>query len=87
MVNCATSCAIDQRLNGNFSLLKSIIEEGETISPINPSFPLEQLLNRENFVSLLYYFGLLSMAGTRDSKPLLRISQPHCQRLDVWLPA
>lgn len=28
--------AIDRRLNGNFSLLKKIIEEGETTSPINP---------------------------------------------------
>lgn len=65
--------AIDHRLNGNFSVLKTIIEEGETTSPINPSFPLEQLLNRENFISLLYYFGLLSMAGTADSKPRLRI--------------
>ena len=60
-------------LNGNFSLLKALIEEGETVSPINPSFPLEQLLNRENFVSLLYYFGLLSMAGVAEGDPLLRI--------------
>ncbi|MCB0062372.1 MAG: AAA family ATPase [Caldilineaceae bacterium] len=65
--------AIDRRLNGNFSVLKTIVEEGETVSPINASFPLEQLLNRENFISLLYYFGLLSMAGTRDGSPLLRI--------------
>ena len=61
------------QLNGNFSLLKALIEEGETVSPINPSFPLEQLLNRENFVSLLYYFGLLSMAGVAEGDPLLRI--------------
>ncbi|MEZ4869788.1 MAG: AAA family ATPase [Caldilineaceae bacterium] len=65
--------AIDRRLNGNFSLLKSVIDEGETISPIHPSFPLEQVLNRENFVSLLYYFGLLSMAGVAEGEPLLRI--------------
>jgi hypothetical protein len=65
--------AIDRRLNGNFSLLKKIIEEGSTTSPINASFPLEQLLNPENFISLLYYFGLLTMAGTRDGSPLLRI--------------
>lgn len=65
--------AIDRRLNGNFSVLKTIIEVGEIISPVNVSFPLEQLLNRENFLSLLYYFGLLSMAGTRDGSPLLRI--------------
>jgi hypothetical protein len=65
--------AVGRRLNGNFSLLKAIIAEGETTSPINPSFPLEQLLNLENFISQLYYFGLLAMAGTKDNKPLLRI--------------
>jgi hypothetical protein len=68
-------------LNGNFSLLKSIIEDGETVSPINPSFPLEQLLQRENFVSLLYYFGLLSMAGVTNDIPLLRIPNRTVQDL------
>jgi hypothetical protein len=65
--------AVDQRLNGNFSLLKAIIAEGETTSPINPSFPLERLLNRENFISLLYYFGLLSIAGAENEETRLQI--------------
>ena len=61
-------------LNGNFSLLQAIIEDGEVTSPINPSFPLGELLNRENFISLLYYFGLLSFTGEfRYGVPLLRI--------------
>jgi len=62
------------KLNSNFSLLQSIIEDGEIQSPIKPSFPLGELLNRENFISLLYYFGLLSFTGefTEDA-PLLRI--------------
>jgi hypothetical protein len=64
---------IDQRLNGNFSQLQSIIESGETVSHIAVSFPLEQLQARENFLSLLYYFGLLSFAGVREGEPLLRI--------------
>jgi len=53
----------EKKLNGNFSLLQAIIEDGEVKSPINPSFPLEALLNRENFISLLHYFGLLSFTG------------------------
>ncbi|MEZ4663873.1 MAG: AAA family ATPase [Caldilineaceae bacterium] len=65
--------AVDQRLNGNFSLLRRLIEEEETTSPIKLSFPLEQILDHENFISLLYYFGLLTMAGVADGKPLLRI--------------
>lgn len=65
--------AVDQRLNGNFSLLRQIIEEEGTTSPIKLSFPLERILEHENFISLLYYFGLLTMAGVADGKPLLRI--------------
>ncbi len=64
---------IDKRLNGNFSELKSIIETGEVVSDIVLSFPIEQLLQRDNFISLLFYFGLLSFAGEKSGRPLLRI--------------
>ncbi len=64
---------VDKRLNGNFSELKSIIDTGEVVSDIVLSFPIEQLLQRENFVSLLFYFGLLSFAGEKEGEPLLRI--------------
>jgi len=64
---------IDKRLNGNFSQLKAIIETGEAVSPVIRSFPLETLLQRQNFVSLLVYFGLLTFAGEREGEPLLRI--------------
>ena len=60
-------------LNGNFSLLKSIIDTGEVVSDIAPSFPLESLLKPENFISQLYYFGLLTFAGERAGRPLLTI--------------
>lgn len=64
---------IDKKLNGNFSQLKSIIETGEAISTVAHSFPLEELLERENFISLLVYFGLLTFAGEREGDPLLQI--------------
>ena len=64
---------LDKRLNGNFSQLKEIIETGEVVSPIVPSFPVEYLLQRENFISLLFYFGLLTIAGTHREQPILRI--------------
>jgi hypothetical protein len=64
---------VDNQLNGNFSRLKTIIETGEVVSTLNPSFPLSQLLEPTNFVSLLHYFGLITIAGTRDGRPLLKI--------------
>ncbi|MGE0083823.1 MAG: AAA family ATPase [Desulfococcaceae bacterium] len=62
-----------RRLNGNFSELKNIIETGETSCDISLSFPLEHLRQRENFISLLFYFGLLSIRGRHEGIPLLRI--------------
>ena len=48
---------IDNRLNGNFSRLKSIIENQEIVSDIIDGFPVEELTTQDNFISLLYYFG------------------------------
>ncbi|VEN74071.1 conserved hypothetical protein [Candidatus Desulfarcum epimagneticum] len=64
---------INRRLNGNFDILKSIMEKGEIQAPVNPSFPIDQLLTPANFISLLYFFGLLIFKGTRHGTSLLAI--------------
>jgi hypothetical protein len=51
---------LDKHLNGNFSQLEAITEHGEIRSKVVDSFPVEALFQPENFVSLLFYFGLLS---------------------------
>ena len=45
------------------------------------SFPLERLGDRENFVSLLHYFGLLSIRGTSAGVPRLGIPNQTVRRL------
>ena len=72
---------IDQTLNGNFSRLREIIETGEQVGDIQVSFPVEALLQTENFVSLLYYLGLLTFAGERNARPLLRIPNRTIRQL------
>jgi hypothetical protein len=57
---------LDRRLNGNFSRLKGIIETGKIISQIAPSFPVEDLIKPRNFISLLYFFGLLSYQNEEE---------------------
>jgi len=64
---------INKRLNGNFDCLKSIIEDGKRISPVVSGFPLEKLVNPENFTSLLYYFGLLTFKGIKQGVSVLSI--------------
>jgi hypothetical protein len=51
---------LDRRLNGNFSRLRTIIETGKIHAEIAISFPVEDLIKPNHFISLLYYFGLLS---------------------------
>jgi hypothetical protein len=64
---------IDKQLNGNFSRLKDIIEKQEILSNIKKSFPVAELIKQENFISLLYYFGLLTIHGEKRGKYLLKI--------------
>ncbi|KPA12771.1 hypothetical protein MHK_007022, partial [Candidatus Magnetomorum sp. HK-1] len=64
---------IDKKLNGNFSRLKSIIDDQKIISNIEYSFPVEELTKQANFISLLYYFGLLTIEGQKRGKFLLKI--------------
>ena len=61
-------------LNGNFSKLKHIIENNGISSKVKTSFPNEKLGEKENFVSLLLFFGLLTYSGkTEEGEPLLVI--------------
>ena len=52
---------LDKKINGNFSTIKQIAEDSEIRANIATSFPAEKLIARENFVSLLYYFGILTI--------------------------
>ncbi|KPA17896.1 putative AAA-ATPase [Candidatus Magnetomorum sp. HK-1] len=72
---------IDNQLNGNFSRLKDITFDNEITSDIVDSFPVEEITNQENFVSLLYYFGLLSIKGIKDGHFLLKIPNITVQKL------
>jgi len=77
---------IDQKgtlsTNGNFSKLQQIIESGEVHSTIETGFPIDQLTNPNNFISLLYYFGLLTIGGIDDENtPILSIPNETVKQL------
>ena len=69
------------QLNGNFDLLREVIAEGRADSEIVDSFPLERLAKRENFLSLLHYFGLLSIRGVTGETLRLAIPNQTVRRL------
>ena len=73
---------VGRQLNGNFDLLREVIGEGRKDLPrIQPSFPLQQLTDRRNFLSLLHYFGLLSIRGVVDGMPRLAIPNQSVKQL------
>ncbi|MCY4606899.1 MAG: AAA family ATPase, partial [Gemmatimonadetes bacterium] len=72
---------VNRQLNGNFDLLRHIIGEESTESNIQLSFPLDRLDRRENFLSLLHYFGLLSIRDVAHGVPRLGIPNQTVKRL------
>ena len=62
-------------LNGNFDVLREVIAEGRVDADLQPSFPMEELGQRENFLTLLHCFGLLSIQGVVDGR--LRLGVPN----------
>lgn len=67
--------------NGNFSQLKQVIEEGSIAYGLKRSFSVEKLTHPENFISLLYYFGLLTIHGEERGKALFKIPNETVKRL------
>ena len=72
---------VNRQLNGNFDLLRHLIGQGWVDSELRSGFPLEELTQRANFVSLLHYFGLLSIREVRDDLPRLAIPNQTVRRL------
>ena len=72
---------VNRQLNGNFDLLRHLIGEQTAKSTIQISFPLDRLDRRENFLSLLHYFGLLSIRNVERGVPRLGIPNQTVKRL------
>ena len=71
----------ERSTNGNFDLLRGIVAEERLDGRIQPGFPLERLANQENFLSLLHYFGLLSIREVVDGMPRLGIPNQTVRQL------
>ena len=68
-------------LNGNFDVLREVLAEGRLDSALNPSFPVDQLGERENFLTLLHCFGLLSIQSVVDGRLRFGIPNQTVRRL------
>ena len=67
--------------NGNVDLLRRVVGEGWVDSDLESGFPLDRLDRRENFLSLMHYFGLLSIRDVRGGVPRLGVPNQTVKRL------
>ena len=72
---------VNRQLNGNFDLLRDVIGEEQVDTRIQSGFPLAELAEPENFLSLLHYFGLLSIRAAVHGVPRLAIPNQTVKRL------
>lgn len=64
---------LDKKLNGNFSVLQEIIKNNQISSTIQSSFSIKNIGKRDNFISLLYYFGLITIDDYVEDEFVLKI--------------
>ena len=64
---------IDKTFGMNASVIQQIIAEGSITAQISTSFPAEKMTDTENFKSLLFYFGMLSIQGVYQGDTVLGI--------------
>ena len=69
------------KLDGNRKgVIYEIAEQGEIISNLETTFPAETLTNSKMFVSLLFYYGMLTIKGTHGSRLMLGIPNNNVRK-------
>ena len=63
----------DRGFEHDASIIQHIVETGGITAELKEHFPSEGITDPDNFVSLLYYFGMLTISGTRRGKIVFRI--------------
>ena len=62
------------------SIIYEIAEKGEIISNLETSFPAKALTNPDMFVSLLFYYGMLTIKGTFGDQLILTIPNNNVRK-------
>ena len=54
----------DKEFAHDASTIQSLVSDGYVTGELKEGFPSEEIANNDNFVSLLYYFGMVTIGGT-----------------------
>lgn len=63
----------DKEFVHDASVIQTLVSQGYITGDLKESFPAVSITNPDNFVSLLYYFGMLTISGTHKGKTKLTI--------------
>ena len=63
----------DREFVHDASLIQTIVQQGYITGNLKTGFPAEQITDPDNFISLLYYFGMLTIDGTSMGKTKLSV--------------
>ena len=63
----------DKEFAHDASIIQTLVSEGYVTGELKKGFPAVNITNPDNFVSLLYYFGMLTNSGTYKGKTKLTI--------------
>ena len=55
----------DKEFAHDASIIQTLAEQGYVTGQLKPSFPAEQVTSPDCFISLLFYFGMLTISGTQ----------------------
>ena len=63
----------DKEFAHDASIIQTIVQQGYITGDLKTGFPAEQITDPDNFISLLYYFGMLTLDGTMEGDVKLSI--------------
>lgn len=63
----------DKEFAHDASTIQTLIQQGYITGELKTGFPAETIAEPDNFISLLFYFGMLTISGTKRGKTLLTI--------------
>lgn len=63
----------DKEFAHDASIIQTLVSEGYVTRELKKGFPAINITNPDNFVSLLYYFGMLTISGTYEGRTKLTI--------------
>ena len=63
----------DKEFAHDASIIQTLVSQGFITGELKSGFPASSITNPDNFVSLLYYFGMLTISGTHEGKTKLTI--------------